>query len=124
MTNETGSRIFLVAYEGADDKPYAMAFSTHSAARRAAKTHEGEVIDTHIDVHVDNTKATTRDVGLAIRDFLEGQDFQIYAEDKDGTLLHGGDAAAEIVDASDPNNLNVVLDNGQTFTVRIIAGTR
>ena len=124
MTNETGSRIFLVAYEGADGKPYAMAFSTNNAARREARKQNGEVIDTHIDVHVDNTQATTRDVGLAIRDFLEGRDFQLYVDGKDGDLLHGGDATADVVDASDPNNLNVVLDNGQTFTVRIIAGTR
>ena len=69
-------------------------------------------------------QASTRDLGLAIRDFLEGQEFQIFADDEDGELLHAGDASAETVDASDPNNLIVALDNGQTFTVIIIAGTR
>ncbi len=57
--------------------------------------------------------ASTRDVGLAIRDFLEGARFTIYRE-WDGEL-----EPSTTVDCSDQNNLYVVLDNGQRFTVAI-----
>ncbi len=60
--------------------------------------------------------ASTRDVGLAIRDFLEGARFTIYRE-WDGELEPSNFDAT--VDCSDPNNLYVVLDNGQRFTVAI-----
>lgn len=68
-------------------------------------------------------EANTRDVGLAICNFLEGRTFSIHQEDDAaGTLAPVADAAIETVDTSDPTNLIVMLDNGQRFTVRIIAG--
>jgi hypothetical protein len=70
-------------------------------------------------------KATTRDLGFAIRDFIEGYDFHHYEEvvDESGELQES-EETFEIanVDVSDPNNLNIRLDNGQTFVVRIFAG--
>lgn len=50
---ETGARVYLVAYEGADGKPYAVAVSTIEAADRLAKHFAGELIETYVDVHVD-----------------------------------------------------------------------
>jgi hypothetical protein len=43
------TRLFLVAYEGADGRPYALALSDHGVARRMG----GEVIDTLVDNHAD-----------------------------------------------------------------------
>ena len=66
-------------------------------------------------------EADTRDIGLAVRDFLS-----IHQENEDeGTLVPVADAAAAVdaIDASDPNNLIVALDNGQRFTLRVVAGT-
>ena len=55
--------------------------------------------------------------------FLEGRTFSIHRENDDGgTLDPVADAAIEAIDASDPNNLVLMLDGGQRFTVRIIAG--
>ncbi len=47
------TRLFLVAYEGADGRPYAVALSDHGAARRFARQRGGEVIDTLVDNHAD-----------------------------------------------------------------------
>ncbi len=64
-------------------------------------------------------EADTRDIGLAVRDFLS-----IHQENEDeGTLVPVADAAVDSIDASDPNNLIVALDNGQRFTLRVVAGT-
>lgn len=63
----------------------------------------------------------TRDIGLAIRDFLEQRTVTHY-EDRDGALEPCGDDEVVAVDVSDPDNLTVCLDNGQSFTVRIFAG--
>ena len=70
-----------------------------------------------------SVEANTRDIGLAISSFLEGRTFSIHHENDDGgTLDPVADAAIEAIDASDPNNLVLMIDGGQRFTVRIIAG--
>jgi hypothetical protein len=65
------------------------------------------------------TTHTTRDIGLAIRDHIEGKPVWRFDED---TEIADSDREVAEVDASDPNNLVLHMDNGQTFTVRIIAG--
>ena len=68
-------------------------------------------------------EADTRDIGLAVRDFLEGRTLSIHRDNEDGGMLDPvADAAVDAIDASDPNNLIVVLDNGQRFTLRVVAG--
>lgn len=67
------------------------------------------------------TTHTTRDIGLAIRDHIEGK--PVWRLEAD-TEIADSDREVTEVDASDPNNLIVYLENGQTFTVRIIAGAR
>ena len=52
-----GDRLFLVAYEGADGKPYALALSDHDVAARIASRRAGEVIDTFVDTHADMAAA-------------------------------------------------------------------
>jgi len=47
------TRLFLVAYEGADGRPYAVALSDHSVAARLARGFGGEVIDTPVEHHAD-----------------------------------------------------------------------
>ena len=47
------TRLFLVAYEGADGRPYAVALSDHGVAARLACRFGGEVIDTLVDNHAD-----------------------------------------------------------------------
>ena len=47
------TRLFLVAYEGADGRPYAVAVSDHGVAARLARRFGGEVIDTLVDNHAD-----------------------------------------------------------------------
>ena len=47
------TRLFLVAYEGADGRPYAVAVSDHGVAARLARRFGGEVIDTVVDNHAD-----------------------------------------------------------------------
>jgi hypothetical protein len=47
------TRLFLVAYEGADGRPYALALSDHGVATWLARRFDGEVIDTLIDNHAD-----------------------------------------------------------------------
>jgi len=47
------TRLFLVAYEGADGRPYAVALSDHGVAARLARRFGGEVIDTLVDNHAD-----------------------------------------------------------------------
>src|SRR5271165_5103441 len=44
-----GSRLFLVAYESADGKPYAFALSDLDVAHKLARACGGEVIDTAVD---------------------------------------------------------------------------
>ena len=47
------TRLFLVAYEGADGKPYALALSNFDIAHRISRLRSGEVIDTAVDRHTD-----------------------------------------------------------------------
>jgi hypothetical protein len=47
------SRIFLVAYDGGDPKPYAAAFSDWDDARAFAEQVNGHLVDTAVDQHVD-----------------------------------------------------------------------
>ena len=47
------TRLFLVAYEGADGRPYAVALSDHGVAARLALRFGGEVIDTLVDNYAD-----------------------------------------------------------------------
>jgi hypothetical protein len=69
------------------------------------------------------TKATTRDLGFAIRDFLDDREFYHLEENADGDLIES-EETFEIadVDVSDPDNLKIRIAYGQTFVVRIIAG--
>ena len=69
------------------------------------------------------TKATTRDLGFAIRDFLDDREFYHFEENADGDPIES-EETLEIadVDVSDPDNLKIRLANGQTIVVRIIAG--
>jgi hypothetical protein len=72
-----------------------------------------------------NPDLQTRDLGIAIRDALEGESLIVFEEDAgDGIYESPYLRVAEIIDASDPNNLVVHLDNGQLFTIRIIAGAK
>jgi hypothetical protein len=65
--------------------------------------------------------ATTRDIGLAIRDALEHlTHVTVYRDDE-----HGDDEAVtrcEIwnVDAGNADNLVIELVNGQKFTIRVV----
>ena len=47
------TRLLLVAYEGADGRPYAVALSDHGVAARLARRFGSEVIDTPVDNHAD-----------------------------------------------------------------------
>lgn len=67
---------------------------------------------------------TTRDIGLAVRDHLEDHTVTHFVGVEDGDLDERGQGEVRFVDVSDPNNLVVHTDNGQTFTLRIIAGAR
>lgn len=71
-------------------------------------------------------KALTRDLGIAIADLLEqyadGGATVHVLKDEDGELNESGHIREVLdVDRSDPDNLKVRLDNGQTFTVRIVS---
>ncbi len=58
-----------------------------------------------------SVEANTRDIGLAISCFLEGRTFSIHHENDDGgTLDPVADAAIEAIDASDPNNLVLMIE--------------
>ena len=59
-------------------------------------------------------RLSTRDVGLALREALEGKSVSPCDEHRDlGNVI--------FVDVSDANNPIIHLENGQNFTVRIIA---
>jgi len=62
---------------------------------------------------------TTRDLGLLIRDMIEDRDFEVFDADRDNETV-GLDCVTS-VDASDPNNLEVLVGSGRRFTIRIIA---
>ena len=65
--------------------------------------------------------ATTTDLGLMIRDFTECRWFDTF-DIVNGDYEMKGPRQITEVDISDPDNPVVYLDNGQTFTIRIIAG--
>lgn len=65
--------------------------------------------------------AMTRDLGIAMRDFMEGHPFHVLKEE-DGDLNESDHMRdVQFVDVGDPDNPVFHLDNGQTFTVRIFA---
>jgi hypothetical protein len=71
-----------------------------------------------------SNQANTKDLGLALRYFLQGESFPCYREGPDVKgELHESEEIREIefVDVSDANNPVVQLDNGQKFTIRIFA---
>jgi len=67
--------------------------------------------------------ATTRDIGLAVRDALALlPDVCTYCDDEHGDDMEKGKVEIWDIDASDANNLILHLADGQQFTIRIIAG--
>jgi hypothetical protein len=69
-------------------------------------------------------RATTRDIGFAIRDFLEAQTISNFADDPDHECeLVENESAHHIafVDVSDVHNPLIHLEDGQKFRVRIFA---
>ena len=69
-----------------------------------------------------NIQAQTRDLGFAIRDFIEGGDFFVLEDgDASGELWAKARRDVAVVDVTDPNNILIVLDNGQRFRCRISA---
>jgi hypothetical protein len=68
---------------------------------------------------VSQKPVTTDEIGRLISDFLALSKDAIN-ESQDA----GGDAFLDHISAEDASNLKLILDNGQIFTVRIIAGDR
>lgn len=68
-------------------------------------------------LHQQSLAVATSDLGLAIRDFLEGQEFAIFEGDTDT----GVRADVEFIDVSDPHNPIIHLANGQAFRVTIVS---
>ncbi len=67
------------------------------------------------------TRALTRDLGIAFRDFMQDASIHVLKEE-DGELKESGEMRDIVgIDVSDADNPVVVLDNGQRFIVRIIA---
>lgn len=62
-------------------------------------------------------QTNTRDIGLAFRDFMEGQRLKRYDDTEEV-----GEDVVEFVDVSDPSNPICYMADGATFTVRIFAG--
>jgi len=70
-------------------------------------------------------EAVTRDIGLAVRDGLEHlTHVTLWRDDEHGDDEARGQLEIFDVDASDADNLILELNNGQKFTIRIIAGAR
>lgn len=65
--------------------------------------------------------ATTRDLGLTIYRLISNRQCVLLLNDDCEQL---GRLPIADIDASDAHNLRVYLENGQIFTVRIIAGAR
>jgi hypothetical protein len=57
------TRLFLVAYQGADGRPYALALSDHGVAAQLGRRFGGEVIDTLIDNDADMAADVETDAG-------------------------------------------------------------
>ena len=62
--------------------------------------------------------AKARDLGLAIRDFLEDREFIHYRSNMEESPYR---STVEFIDVSDANNPLVYLTNGQKFRIRIVA---
>jgi hypothetical protein len=61
-------------------------------------------------------QTTTRDLGLAIRDFTEGFAISVFDDDKETTNAD----LIEFVDVSDADNLVLHMESGAQFTIRIV----
>jgi hypothetical protein len=69
---------------------------------------------------VTKTETNTRDVGLAIRDFLEGFPISRFTE-VDGELEEIVEADNIVqIDVSDPHNPVAHMESGAQFTIRIV----
>jgi hypothetical protein len=67
-------------------------------------------------------KATTRDIGLALRDALEHlTHITVWRDDECGDDEAKDRVEIWNVDVSDPDNPILDLANGQSFTIRIFA---
>lgn len=67
-------------------------------------------------------KATTSDIGFAIRDFLEGMYISAFTPDGvEGYREAPRQFSIDFIDVSDPSNPRVFLGNGQIFSVRIFS---
>jgi len=61
-------------------------------------------------------QATTRDLGLAIRDYVEGFSISQFEDDKE---IPRADLV-ELVDVSDADNPVLHMESGAIFTIRIV----
>ncbi len=66
-------------------------------------------------------QAETGDLGRAIRDGLGGRWVRLFKDIEGVHCDLGKVRQIENIDASDPSNLVITLNNGQRFIVRIIA---
>lgn len=64
--------------------------------------------------------AQTGDLGLAIADFIDGRQFELYRHDDPEMPGRDEFAKVDFVDRSDKNNLIVALETGERFVVRIV----
>lgn len=64
-------------------------------------------------------ETSTADLGLFIRDMIEGREFVTHDFSGEELAEIGADEVVS-VDASDANNLRVYTDGGAVFVVRII----
>jgi len=66
--------------------------------------------------------ATTRDIGIALRDLMEERDIVISSDADDGeTVQTEFRTTVEFIDVSDPDNPVIHLSTGQTFRCVIVA---
>jgi hypothetical protein len=61
-------------------------------------------------------ETNTRDVGLAIRDFIEGFYIAHFEDDEEVP----NEDKIRFVDCCDPNNLVLHMDSGAQFTIRVV----
>ncbi len=66
--------------------------------------------------------ATTRDIGIALRDLMEEKEIVMSSETDDGeTAQTEFRTTVEFIDVSDPDNPVIHLSTGQTFRCAIVA---
>ena len=63
----------------------------------------------------------TRDLGLAIRDFLQDRAIHIHNETDDDLIESGETLEIVDIDVSNPDNPEIVFENGQRFTVCLLS---